>query len=510
MSAFALLLPALHALPSNAQATSIDCGEYRADQYDYLVLEDARSARLIQSSPEPTQYQYWMEDGHLMAFDLGLGYAHKYTLSTDKRQVVSEFGTTYTLAQPRTCATPPPPPPGSCRADLARCSDQIDTGDVDDATVQRWCEEDLPFACVALIERYQRQADRQVRSKAPDIDLPDPPPPVCRKGTPDFSESKCRALVEELITAMMITKVSQTLHGAATPLSPEHLEQAARLCQRRPSTAVCNRAAEKLWEGERHAAARDALVLACDQSQDPFDCRKVAPLRGLTPAQLTPITAQALPCGDYVSETGLMDQFSFRDHGLVEGPNEARMRARLENGAIFLRHDKGGDYVLRALADGSLIGQDTWNRYNLYRRQDGPAHCQAPVEFKQVPLAADCPVNDHAAASACCKRGSAYGCNIVGSRMLMTGDWQAARTNFRTVCAQGVLVGCQNLAQVYAMAGDEGVIDDLQGLCDQDPRHIACDVLETTNWVMLSLSRTLKEIADEIDVEIDTELEADD
>ena len=63
-----------------------------------------------------------------------------------------------------------------------------------------------------------------------------------------------------------------------------------------------------------------------------------------------------------------------------------------------------------------------------------------------------------------------------------------------TSSAAGVRIGCENLTQVFARGNDETVPDALDALCAKNPRHVACDVRETTNWAALAFSQAADEL----------------
>ncbi len=323
------------------------------------------------------------------------------------------------------------------------------------------------------------------------------PPPECREGTAEFSAEACdRAIGQALGTAL--AEVATSMYADDVPLPPERLDTLPALCARHGSAKVCAKVAEELWVGGRFAQARDALRTGCDRGGDGDACKHVAPLAALADAQLKTVAATTLPCGRYVADTGLMSELDFGDGGLVAGMG-GNLRARLDAGLVRIRHDKGGDFVLQRIGSDRLLGIDDWNRYAVYRldessrddrsRYGGATACAAPMVFDEKPLVEDCPQPGNETASACCARGSLHGCNIAGHQLALDNAWAEAKPYYLKVCAAGVRMGCENLTQVFARGNDESVPDDLDALCATNARHVACDVGETTNWALLSLSQ---------------------
>ena len=278
------------------------------------------------------------------------------------------------------------------------------------------------------------------------------------------------------------------------------------MCSGTGSAEVCNNAAGKLWAAGRYLQARSALQTACSEGGDPDACKKAEPLLGMSDQDQHLAPATQLPCGDYAAATGLMSELKFGDRGMVEAGMGGRMRARLENGLVRVRHDKGGDFVFRVLDAQRMLGIDSWNEFALYQRQGGADRCSAPVVYVEKPLEQDCPaIMQEGGAKACCDAGKLQGCNALGNQRALQGDWTGAKVYYQQICAQGVRTGCENLTQVYAHAGDESVIDSLDRLCEADPKHVACDVSETSNWEMLGMAQALQELGDSMEAELPAE-----
>ena len=255
----------------------------------------------------------------------------------------------------------------------------------------------------------------------------------------------------------------------------------------------------------RYAYARTALRTGCDRRSDPEACKHVASLAAVTDTQLKARFATVLPCGRYLADTGLMNELDFGDRGLVTGGLGAELRARLEAGSVRIRHDKGGDFVFARIGEDRLLGLDDWNRYALYRRDGDKASCAAPVVFEETPLIEDCPQPGTATADTCCARGSLHGCNIAGHQLALKNSWAEAKPYYLKVCAAGVRIGCENLIQVYMRGDEQSVPEGLDQICATNPRHVACDVRETTNWDGMALSKVTSEFLREIDQELDAD-----
>lgn len=485
-------------LPTLALAASPACGVYRnADGSRELRIETTATATEHTSYQAPRPLAYAPAGDNITAYDLESAYSETWTPENGGRALRTEMDEVYTLAQSAQCATSPPAPNGGCRADLAGCFEA--RTEADEPTLARWCEQEaLPFACVALIEGFQEAADQASRGDAGTEEAP----PECVEGHPAFSEAACEVKVKEAMTRAF-ADAFKGMYADDLPLSGPHLDRSLALCQRSGSAKVCGAAAEKLWNAGRYLDARAALTLACERGGDKDACGKTAPLAALTAADLRAAPATALPCGAYAAESGLMSELGFGDAGRVEGGFGSVMRARLENGLIRIRHDKGGDFVFKAIGGDRLLGLDSWNRYAVYRRGEGGAdRCAPPRQFVEHPLVEDCPaISQAGGAEACCKAGKLQGCNALGHQRALEGDWAGAQPHYLRICTAGVRVGCENLTRAYAETGDESVIESMRALCGKDERHVACDVLETSNWEQMGVGRALQDALRELEQE---------
>lgn len=493
LSALLALAPlALFSLP--AAADTLACGTYLdAESGTRLTITDGRNARLSREDMPPATYWHRRDGGAAHLYNLDDGYIDDYRVSADGRTLTGEdatFRKTFVLQEAAVCAKVPPATPGSCAAEMDACMAGMDLASA--ATLKRRCEEGVPYACGRWIASLRDAA------KAPST-LDAGPPPVCREGTPTFDAAACDAVIVKAL-GEALAEVATAMYGDDVPLSSAQLDALPALCERQGSAKICGIVAEELWTGGRYAAARTALRGACERGEDPSACRHAAALASLDDAVLRDVAATALPCGRYVADTGLMSELDFGDRGRVEAIG-GTLRARLQDGQVRIRHDKGGDFVFLRLGDDSLLGLDDWNRYALYRREGAVRTCAAPTVYAETALVEDCPQPGPETAVACCARGSLHGCNIAGHQAALANDWAGAKPHYQKVCAAGVRIGCENLAQAYAHTEDDGIPDALDALCAANPQHMACDVRETTNWEALGLARGLDDVMRELERE---------
>ena len=475
-----------------ASADSLACGTYLdAESGTRLTVVDGRNAQLLREGMAPATYWHRRDGGAAHLYNLDDGYIDDYRVSADGRTLTGEdatFRKTFVLQEAGRCANVPPPSPDTCAATMDACMAGMDLAA--GPMLKRYCDEGVPYACGRWIETL-RDATK------PPSPLDAGPPPVCREGTPAFDAAACERAVAKALGAAL-AEAATSLYADDAPLASTQLDALPALCERQGSAKTCGIVAEELWNGGRYADARTALRDACERGGDPEACRHTASLASLDDSALRAAPADALPCGRYVAETGLMSELDFGDRGRVEGIGGA-LRARLQDGLVRVRHDKGGDFVFRRLGDDRLLGLDDWNRYALYRREGEPGTCAAPVAFVETAMVEDCPQPGAESAAACCARGSLHGCNIAGHQAALANDWPGAKPYYLKVCAGGVRIGCENLVQVFAHIEDDGIPEALDALCAANPKHVACDVGETTNWDALGLARGLDDVMREID-----------
>ncbi|MCD9085376.1 hypothetical protein [Stenotrophomonas sp. SY1] len=490
-------LLAMSAMPAMA-ASTLACGSYNAvDGGARLVVESSGQAEHRYEGQPPIRYLIRQQGQTLHAANISSGYTDSYTLSADGKRITATLAD-YVLDAPARCSTAPAPVAGSCRADIDSCIESASSASPQ--LLKQWCQEDLPFACNALLASYEKQAQQQGNDIDPELEEPE----VCKEKSPLFNENACREAAREVLGKALGKAFADALSGAEAVLADAPLGELLQLCRQQPDAGFCEKVADAHWNAGHFLAAGQALQLACRAGGDERTCQRASSVLALDAGQFRAAPASTLPCGDYAADTGLMSELSFGDQGLVTLGMGSEMRARLENGNIHIRHDKGGDFVFKPLTNGGLLGLDRWNRYAVYARTGGASHCTAPVTFIELPLPQDCPTGD---AQACCDAGKLQGCNAMGHRKALAGDWQAAAPYYLKLCQVGVRAGCENLRSVYEHTEDEDLPGKLLWICNRDGKgtHVACDVYATTNWALLGLGAQLQRAADEIEADVETD-----
>lgn len=289
------------------------------------------------------------------------------------------------------------------------------------------------------------------------------------------------------------------LYAEKKPLPVERVQALVEACKKHRAPELCRQAVTQLWLAQQFEASRDLLRSMCDDKLHAYAC---AQFDALKPKNLvnTLAPATALPCGEFKTATSaLVSEINFQDKGGVETGLGNRLRARLEQGLIKIRHDKGGDFVFARLDEDTLLGMDSYNQLAMYSRIAAPAKaCQAPVRYTERELSSTCGLDKDPAR--CCKAGDSQGCNRLGNMAALNGDWKAAAAAYALVCSQGVRVGCENWIYTIGHTGDgDGVETGLMQLCKQDERHVACDLLEQSRiqekMLLFVMEQALKESA---------------
>lgn len=400
----------LLALAPTAVAQPLTCGRFINDTASAeLVLEGPDRGYQIDYSGERSDFLVQLQEGQPQVIDLGSGSIE--TLKASQRGRVLELGwNRFVLRTPAQCSAPVPHADGSCLADPLHCL--ADRYDKDTAALEAGCSDGMPALCRDLPGRYRKDAQaRQQRDGDDDTGFSEKQriamraymekafdemdlPALCREDSAVFDEAACRNTLAS--RPELGEKIADALQGAALaagmvevfapapdpPLSKMHRMKLQGYCQARPHGWFCTEVAEQQWDAGdlQHATA----ALACTAG-DARACAFAPPLQQLG-ADLAPQAAATLPCGAYVSQPALMDSLRFGDRGLVD-MGMGQLRARLENGAIRIRHEQGGDFVLKSLPNGDLLGMDQWTRFQRFQRTpaDGdPAHCAPPVQFTEV------------------------------------------------------------------------------------------------------------------------------
>ena len=248
-------------------------------------------------------------------------------------------------------------------------------------------------------------------------------------------------------------------------------------------------------ESGDHLQAVQALAVACAPGNDSAACERLPALQAL-----------GTRCGRSRQRHCLWqlprrgwpdDTLDFGDAGRVGIGWDSQLRARVEDGDIRIRHDKGGDFVLRPLP-GQLLA---WTRGPASRYSCRP-RARAPAARRNTTRCCRChgtarrhwpaAVPKRAARRASC-RAATSSVTALPVRPVATGR-RALRHRVPCRCPRG-------LREPGRGAGHSGDVDaraTLERLCtaDRSGRHVACDVLDTGNWSALELGRVLQEAVD--------------
>lgn len=500
LAALPLLLAAVPAFAAAPQ-----CGEFVEENIGIRVeiLSPNQGVRHVPSSAADP---LWLQSSgkELQVAHLDLGMTSTWQVEEGGRALRDDT-TVYRLKTPRQCRAAAPVAPGSCLAAPAACLESLYNAPA--AELQRWCAEGVPAACSRLVDTWHseaRDADSRPLNDDPDLQEPE----VCKEASPSYDEAACAAAAKAAMGKAMGLALMGALDTREVALPAAQRSTLQRLCLAHAGGSFCRSVAEQQWTAADYAAAITALQAGC-RGGDARACEAHAPLEALgTPMTLQP--AQALPCGTYASESGLMDTLVFGDGGRVEVGMGTTLRARLEDGRIHIRHDRGGDFVLAPLASGELVGTDAWTRFQVFRRKGPAGTCSAGVTFKEVPLPRDCPaVAVAGGAETCCQAGKLQGCNALGNQLALADNWAQAATKYLQVCRAGIREGCENLASVQEHSGDVDAKSLLQQTCDAQGRtHVACDVVATRNWEMMAFGTALRESLDAVGNEEEDEAPA--
>lgn len=511
--AWALLL----ATPA-AAAQSPQCGLFEADEgSSTLRVSSSNRGEQKHFGSAPTPVAFQQIDGKLQLVNLEYGLPSVLQVR-DRGRTVEVDGTVYTLQAPAQCAAAATPAEGSCLADAAACLDN--RREATPTVLAAACREGVPGMCLQLADRWHDEArapatpDEAQQQAILDtalagIELPVP----CRNGGFSNETPACAAaleadpaLQEQIVKAAMGAAMVEAVSSVLSPSTPvvvpaAQRQQLLQLCQQVGHGGFCSRVAELSWESGDPLQAVQVLATACAPGKDSAACERLPALRALG-ASLRPQPATALPCGTFRAAGGLMDTLDFGDAGRVGIGWDSQLRARVEEGDIRIRHDKGGDFVLRPLPGGHLLGLDTWTRFQVFvPTGEGASTCSPPKHYTVLPLPQDCPLAlaNEDGADACCAQGKLQGCNILGNRLALSGHWLQAAEHYTTVCRAGVREGCENLVTAQGNGADVDARAILGQLCEADRSglHVACDVLGTQNWELITLGGALQKAVDE-------------
>ncbi len=505
-----------------AAAQSPQCGLFKADEGSgTLRISSPNRGEQKHFGSAPTPVAFQQIDGTLQLVNLEYGLPSALQVR-DRGRTVEVDGTVYILQTPAQCAAAAAPAEGSCLADAAGCLDN--RREAAPAALEAACREGVPGMCLQLADRWHEEAkptveaDPALAKAALDAALSGIKlPAACNGGGFEQATPACAAALEadpavqeQLVKAAMTAAMTEAVVTMAAPTAPviipaERRHKLLQLCREVSHGGFCTRVAELSWEAGDPQQAVQALAAACTPGNDAATCERLPALQAVG-ASLQPQPATALPCGNYRADGGLMDTLDFGDNGLVGVGWSSHLRARVEEGDIRIRHDRGGDFVLRPLPGGQLLGLDTWTRFQVFTPTgEGPARCSAPKQYTVLPLPQDCPLAlaNEDGADACCAQGKLQGCNILGNRLALSGHWLQAVEHYTTVCRAGVREGCENLVTALGNGAEVDARRILEQLCkaDRSGLHVACDVLETQNWELITLGGALQKAVDEAAVD---------
>ncbi|MDX5516875.1 hypothetical protein [Stenotrophomonas sp. RG-453] len=508
----ATLFTLLTAVSLPAAAQAMVCGTFVAkDSGTTLTLHSANEGvrQIPGQAPEP--YLLSRLGDELKLADLDNGGVSSLNVQEGGRLLSDRFND-YRLQKAATCRRATMFPAASCRAEIGTCLS--DTLFASNDRLRQWCREDVPAACKRLLANFQSEAREARTLAATRDDAPElPEPEVCKPASAQYDQAACLEAARDAMGQALAKALLGGLSAAkASPLPAIQLDEITTLCRAQTGGTFCANAAEALWDAGRLIPARDALQRACALGKDPRACERAAPLATLEAKALTPVAATALPCGSYVASQGLMDHLPFGDGGMLDSGFGGKLRARLVDGDIRVRHDQGDDFVFKRLANGNLIGMDSWNRFSYYERTGEAQQCSAPVVFVETPLPQDCPtLAREGGAQACCAAGKLQGCNAAGHQLALRNRWAEAAPFYLKLCAAGVREGCENLASVYEHTGDEALPEQMASICAKDGNgtHVACDVHATRNWGLMQVSAGLEQIAERMAAEAEADDDAD-
>lgn len=455
-------------------ASAVPCGSYLDQKSGYWLLfqPDGTAQEYNRDGIVQAVHQYYRAGQSVWLRNYESGYSQQFQFAGNGKQLKksdSTWGDTLYIQQQRnSCPSLQKlaylaKPDCSYGKEKECCAAGDSTACVTDAqnsanipVLQQQCRTQ-PQACLALLELYEKAANK--------------------RDTP-FSG----------------------IYAEKKPLPVAQLDEIAESCRRFKTPDLCRKAVQQLWRAQQFNQTAQLFENMCKAQLDEHACARHKQLISLSFPKTVP-PAATLPCGEYRSTvSSLTGTLDFKDRGMVTIALGSQLRARLEDGLIKLRHDKGGDFVFARLGDTILLGLDDWNNFEVYRREAAPQQvCQAPIIYKEEPLSSNCGLDKNPAD--CCKAGDTQGCNRLGSMAALVNNWKEAALQYAKVCEKGVRVGCENWIYTVGKTGDEGVEAGLKKLCAKDDHHVACDLLETdrVSQAMLGyeLEKMLKETKSE-------------
>ena len=403
-------------------------------------------------------------------------------------------------AAPAQCAAAAAPAAGSCWP-MRRPADN--RHEATPTVLAAACRESVPGMCLQLADRWHDEArapatpDEAQQQALLDtalagIELPMP----CRNGGFSNETPACAAaleadpaLREQIVKAAMGAAMVEAVSSVLSPSTPvvvpaAQRQQLLQLCQQVGHGGFCSRVAELSWESGDPLQAVQALTTACAPGKDSAACERLPALQALG-ASLRPQPATALPCGTFRAAGGLMDTLDFGDAGRVGIGWDSQLRARVEDGDIRIRHDKGGDFVLRPLPGASCWAWTRGHASGVRADRRGREHLQPAETLHGAAAAAGLPAGaGQRRCRSLLRAGQAAGLQhswqpSCAVRPVATGG---RALHHRVPCRRAR--GLRNLVAAQGRSSDVDAHATLERLCaaDRSGRHVACDVLDTGNW----------------------------
>lgn len=320
------VLTALAAPAVAAQPSALSCGIYATEDGSQIHLFTSDLMFKTVGSGPPTLMRYAVVDSTFAYVDLDLNGAD--SLQIEQGTLVDRmWRKVYVLDKSVACSQAGLPAPKTaagqaCWNDLVACKDVPYSASL--AELHDLCRDYLPFVCRFMVVKYSAEA---VDAATAVSDLP----PALPQAALDSLVASCRGGL---------------------------------------SAAVCQSASEALWASGQYLQARHTTQYACDAPfRDAQACQYAKGMAGLTEEALsTPVPG--IPVGFFKADTGINPKLSFDEDGNVTMGFARPTPAREEDGLIRMRHNKGGDFVVRRVGEDTLIGVDTWNQLVVYARRE--------------------------------------------------------------------------------------------------------------------------------------------
>ena len=358
------------------------CGAYLKDQAGanrWVIFSDNLFAKVIENQEVQSVHRVDLHENHLRLRDLETGQINQYQIQADGQQFESLhkglFQERYRREQWIDCSvkTPSTPrcPPAYAGTDEFFCAtsayDQKDT-----LSLQSLCQQGLAYACLKLAELRDHESD-QAKST-----LQQNPDECAQANAP---EDTCGSLLSRSLMPQIPAIRRDTMPGSPVPnWPPAYFNELASACQKISSPELCRQATARLWDAGHYLPAKALLSHACQRQLGKLACMGHEALEKLGAPRLADIKpAKFLPCGTFhsLNGLGLMRELEFTDRGLVNTQQDP-MQARIMNGTVRVRHDKGGDFIFLPIGTQWLLGADPWHRYTVFERQGGKSICISP------------------------------------------------------------------------------------------------------------------------------------